>query len=162
MNTVRNTNENPNKSECEKDAEILKKNKESTWFDNKDIFDNIFAKKSAEELVIIARYYYKKTSVALCDAIEKKMSGKNKSLFNEILFNNINPSEMFADKIYSALKGIGTDTNTLNRILSTRNEIDMVDIREIYFIKYNKKLIDVIKSDTSGPYQSLCMYLSEK
>jgi hypothetical protein len=69
---------------------------------------------------------------------------------------------MFADKIYSALKGIGTDTNTLNRILSTRNEIDMVDIREIYFIKYNKKLIDVIKSDTSGPYQSLCMYLSEK
>ena len=90
------------------------------------------------------------------------MSGKNRSLFNEILFNNINPSEMFADKIYSALKGIGTDSNTLNRILSTRNEIDMVDIREIYFVKYNKKLVDAIKSDTSGPYQSLCMYLSEK
>ena len=162
LNTVRNTNENPNKIECEKDAEILTKNKESSWFDDQNIFDNIFAKKSAEELVIIARYYYKKTSVALCDAIEKKMSGKNKSLFNEILFNNINPSEMFADKIYSALKGIGTDSNTLNRILATRNEIDMVDIREIYFVKYNKKLVDAIKSDTSGPYQSLCMYLSEK
>ena len=162
LNTVRNTNENPNKIECEKDSEILIKNKESSWFDDQKIFDNIFAKKSGEELVIIARYYYKKTGVALCDAIEKKMSGKNKSLFNEILFNNINPSEMFADKIYSALKGIGTDSNTLNRILSTRNEIDMVDIREIYFVKYNKKLVDAIKSDTSGPYQSLCMYLSEK
>jgi 3-dehydroquinate dehydratase len=162
LNTDRSNNTQPNKSECENDSEILKKNKESSWFDDQKIFDNIFAKKSGEELVIIARYYYKKTGVALCDAIEKKMSGKNKSLFNEILFNNINPSEMFADKIYSALKGIGTDTNTLNRILSTRNEIDMVDIREIYFIKYNKKLIDAIKSDTSGPYQSLCMYLSEK
>jgi hypothetical protein len=90
------------------------------------------------------------------------MSWKNKSLFNEILFNNINPSEMFADKIYSVLKGIGTDTNTLNRILSTRNEIDLVDIREIYFIKYNKKLVDAIKSDTSGDYQTLCVYRCKK
>ena len=69
---------------------------------------------------------------------------------------------MFADKIYSALKGIGTDSNTLNRILATRNEIDMVDIREIYFVKYNKKLVDAIKNDTSGAYQNLCIYLSEK
>ena len=162
LNADRSNNTQPNKSECENDSEILKKNKESSWFDDQKIFDNIFAKKSPEELVIIARYYFKKTGTALCDVINKKFSGKNKNVMNEILYNIINPSEMFADKINSALKGLGTDTNTLNRILSTRNEIDMVDIREIYFIKYNKKLIDVIKSDTSGPYQSLCMYLSEK
>ena len=162
LNTDRSNNTQPNKSECENDSEILKKNKESSWFDDQKIFDNIFAKKSPEELVIIARYYFKKTGTALCDVINKKFSGKNKNVMNEILYNIINPSEMFADKINSALKGLGTDTNTLNRILATRNEIDMIDIREIYFIKYNKKLIDVIKSDTSGPYQSLCMYLSEK
>ena len=162
LNTVRNTNENPNKIECEKDAEILTKNKESSWFDDQKIFDNIFAKKSPEELVIIARYYFKKTGTALCDVINKKFSGKNKNVMNEILYNIINPSEMFADKINSALKGLGTDTNTLNRILATRNEIDMIDIREIYFIKYNKKLVDAIKSDTSGDYQTLCVYLCEK
>ena len=38
----------------------------------------------------------------------------------------------------------------------------MVDIREIYFVKYNKKLVDAIKNDTSGAYQNLCIYLSEK
>jgi hypothetical protein len=162
LNTDRSNNTQPNKSECENDSEILKKNKESSWFDDQKIFDNIFAKKSPEELVIIARYYFKKTGTALCDVINKKFSGKNKNVMNEILYNIINPSEMFADKIYSALKGLGTDTNTLNRILATRNEIDMIDIREIYFIKYNKKLVDAIKSDTSGDYQTLCVYLCQK
>ena len=162
LNTDRSNNTQPNKSECENDSEILKKNKESSWFDDQKIFDNIFAKKSGEELVIIARYYFKKTGTALCDVINKKFSGKNKNVMNEILYNIINPSEMFADKINSALKGLGTDTNTLNRILATRNEIDMIDIREIYFIKYNKKLVDAIKSDTSGDYQTLCVYLCEK
>ena len=162
LNTDRSNNTQPNKSECENDSEILKKNKESSWFDDQKIFDNIFAKKSPEELVIIARYYFKKTGTALCDVINKKFSGKNKNVMNEILYNIINPSEMFADKINSALKGLGTDTNTLNRILATRNEIDMIDIREIYFIKYNKKLVDAIKSDTSGDYQTLCVYLCAK
>ena len=162
LNADRSNNTQPNKSECENDSEILKKNKESSWFDDQKIFDNIFAKKSPEELVIIARYYFKKTGTALCDVINKKFSGKNKNVMNEILYNIINPSEMFADKINSALKGLGTDTNTLNRILATRNEIDMIDIREIYFIKYNKKLVDAIKSDTSGDYQTLCVYLCEK
>ena len=162
LNTDRSNNTQPNKSECENDSEILKKNKESSWFDDQKIFDNIFAKKSPEELVIIARYYFKKTGTALCDVINKKFSGKNKNVMNEILYNIINPSEMFADKINSALKGLGTDTNTLNRILATRNEIDMIDIREIYFIKYNKKLVDAIKADTSGDYQTLCVYLCEK
>ena len=162
LNTDRSNNTQPNKSECENDSEILKKNKESSWFDDQKIFDNIFAKKSPEELVIIARYYFKKTGTALCDVINKKFSGKNKNVMNEILYNIINPSEMFADKIYNALKGLGTDTNTLNRILATRHEIDMIDIREIYFIKYNKKLVDAIKADTSGDYQTLCVYLCEK
>jgi hypothetical protein len=162
LNTDRSNNTQPNKSECENDSETLKKNKESAWFDDQKIFDNIFAKKSPEELVIIARYYFKKTGNALCDVINKKFSGKNKNVMNEILYNIINPSEMFADKIYSALKGLGTDTNTLNRILATRHEIDMIDIREIYFIKYNKKLVDAIKADTSGDYQTLCVYLCEK
>ena len=89
LNTDRSNNTQPNKSECENDSEILKKNKESSWFDDQKIFDNIFAKKSPEELVIIARYYFKKTGTALCDVINKKFSGKNKNVMNEILYNII-------------------------------------------------------------------------
>ena len=72
------------------------------------------------------------------------------------------PSELFADKLYLAMKGTGTDEDSLSRILISRFELDMEDIRNIYKNKYNSNLKDDIISDTSGPYQKLCLYLSEK
>ena len=162
LNNFRSTTEKPNKTQCEKDAEILKNTKEENWFNDEKIFEPIFLKKSPEELVMICRYYFKKTGIALCDVIEKKFSGKNKNLMKEILYNTINPSEMFADKIYYSMKGLGTDSNTLNRILASRSEIDMNDIREIYNWKYKSKLVKDINSDTSGDYKTLCCYLVQK
>ena len=163
LNNFRSTTEKPNKTQCEKDAEMLKNTKkEEDWFNDEKIFEPIFLKKSPEELVMICRYYFKKTGVALCDVIEKKFSGKNKNLMKEILYNTINPSEMFADKIYYSMKGLGTDTDTLNRILASRSEIDMTDIREIYNWKYKSKLVKDINSDTSGDYKTLCCYLVQK
>ena len=162
LNNYRSTTERPNKNQCEKDAEMLKNTKEDNWFNDEKIFDTIFVKKSPEELVMICRYYFKKTGIPLNEVIEKKLSGKNKQLMKEILFNTINPSEMFADKIYYSMKGLGTDSNTLNRILASRSEIDMNDIREIYNWKYKSKLVKDINSDTSGDYKTLCCYLAQK
>jgi hypothetical protein len=147
--------------QCERDAEILYSTQESNWA-NDDIFNNIFALKSPEELVLIGRYYYKKTGVTLIDAIEKKMNGKVKAFFRELLYNVILPAELFAEKIYEAIKGIGTNTTILNRVLATRNEIDMTEIRELYKWKYKVNMKDDIIGDTSGNYQNLCVYLSEK
>ena len=161
LNTERNINPNPDKAQCERDAEILYSTQESNWA-NDDIFNNIFALKSPEELVLIGRYYYKKTGVTLIDAIEKKMNGKVKAFFRELLYNVILPAELFAEKIYEAIKGIGTNTTILNRVLATRNEIDMTEIRELYKWKYKVNMKDDIIGDTSGNYQNLCVYLSEK
>ena len=161
LNTQRNVNSHPDKAQCERDAEILYSTQETNW-SNDDIFNNIFALKSPEELVLIGRYYYRKTGVTLIDAIEKKMSGKVKTFFRELLYNVILPAELFAEKIYEAIKGIGTNTTILNRVLATRNEIDMPEIRELYFWKYKVNMKDDIIGDTSGNYQNLCVYLSEK
>ena len=161
LNTQRNVNSRPDKAQCERDAEILYSTQETNW-SNDDIFNNIFALKSPEELVLIGRYYYRKTGVTLIDAIEKKMSGKVKTFFRELLYNVILPAELFAEKIYEAIKGIGTNTTILNRVLATRNEIDMPEIRELYFWKYKVNMKDDIIGDTSGNYQNLCVYLSEK
>ena len=160
LNTQRNVNSHPDKAQCERDAEILYSTQETNW-SNDDIFNNIFALKSPEELVLIGRYYYRKTGVTLIDAIEKKMSGKVKTFFRELLYNVILPAELFAEKIYEAIKGIGTNTTILNRVLATRNEIDMPEIRELYFWKYKVNMKDDIIGDTSGNYQKLCLYVAE-
>jgi hypothetical protein len=162
LNATRSTNQKPNQSSCEKDAESLIKLKEDDWFNNEKIFENIFAKKSPEELVMIARYYYKKKGISLLDAIEKNATGKNKEILKEVFINTINPCELYAEKIYNAIKGLGTNDEDLIRVLTTRNDIDIDDIREMYNWKYKQNMLDDIAGDTSGVYQNLLLHLAEQ
>ena len=72
------------------------------------------------------------------------------------------PHELFAEKIYLAIKGAGTNEEVLSRALVSRFEIDMPLIREMYQYKYNISMKEDIIGDTSGWYQKLCVYLCEK
>ena len=88
--------------------------------------------KSPEELVLIARYFFNINKKNLIEVIDKNLKDKNQQLLKEILFNNIMPHELFAEKINSAIKGIGTNEENLTRVLISRCDIDMPLIREIY------------------------------
>lgn len=159
--TQRGTNTNPNNSECERCANTLAETAEKNWIEDENLFREIFLKKSPEELVIIARYYLKKTGKNLSDVVDKLDKGP-RTLIREILYNNIMPHEISAEKIYLAIKGAGTDEDTLSRILVTRCELDMQKIREMYFYKYKVTMKEDIIGDTSGNYQKICLYLGEK
>jgi hypothetical protein len=157
--TPRKVNHNPEKDKCEKLANLLIDVGEPNWAGDENIFKEVFIQSSPEELVLIGRYYLKKSGSNMLDVIDQKISGKNKTLLREILYNNIIPQELYAEKVYLAIKGLGTDNNLLNRVLVSRNEIDMDDIREIYQAKYNVPMRDDIIGDTSGIYEKLCLHL---
>ena len=158
----RSINTNPRKNECERLSKLLAETEIKNWVEDEKIFKEIFVQKSPEELVLIARYYYKTTGNNMLEIIDKKLKGKNQKLIKELLYNNIMPHELFAEKINSAIKGLGTDEETLTRVLVSRHEIDMPLIREIYEYKYNVEMIKDIEDDTSGMYQKLCMFLAGK
>ena len=157
--TPRKVNHNPEKEKCEKLANLLVDVGEPNWAGDENIFKEVFVQSSPEELILIGRYYLKKTGNNMLDVIDQKLSGKTKTLLREILFNNIIPQELYAEKVYLAIKGLGTDNNLLNRVLVSRNEIDMDDIKEIYKQKYNVTMREDISGDTSGVYEKLCLYL---
>ena len=161
-NTKRVVNPNPNKKECEKYANILINNKPKDWIEKENIFKEIFIERSPEELVLIARYYLKNSGKNLIDDIENKTGGNNQLLLKEILYNNIMPHEIFADKIQKAIKGIGTNEELLSRALVSRCELDMPNMRDMYQTKYKITMKEDIIDDTSGEYQKLCVYLCEK
>lgn len=48
------------------------------------------------------------------------------------------------------MKGLGTDDRQLIRIVVTRCEIDMGEIKEAFERLFNESLKDCIKGDTSG------------
>ena len=161
LSTERRTNENPDKAQCEKLADTLINAGEKNWVEDENIFRDVFILCSPEEMVLVGRYYFQKTGNNLIDVIEKKFSGKNKSLLREVVFANIIPHELYAEKLYNSIKGLGTNTAILNRVLAARRGVDMPQIKEIYQWKYKVSLKDDIKGDTSGMYEKLCLYVAE-
>ena len=161
IKTERRTNENPDKAQCEKLADLLINSGEKNWIEDEGIFRDVFLLTSPEEMVLVGRYYHQKTGNILIDVIEKKFSGKNKNLLRELLFAIVIPHELFAEKIYNSIKGLGTNTALLNRVLASRRGVDMPQIKEIYQWKYNVTLKEDIMGDTSGIYQKLCLYVAE-
>ena len=97
----------------------------------------------------------------MLDIIEKKITGKNKILLKEVLYNNIIPQELYAEKIYHSIKGLGTNNDLLARVLILRHEIDIDEINDFYKDKYKKDMKDDIISDTSGNFQKLCLLLAK-
>ena len=157
--TPRGVNPNPDRDKCEKLANLLIDVGEPNWAGDENIFKEVFIQSSPEELVLIGRYYLRKTGHNMLDVIDQKVSGKNKALLRELLFNNIFPQELYAEKVYLAIKGLGTNTTLLNRVLIARNEIDMDEIKELYQQNYGVTMKEDIIGDTSGIYQKLCLYL---
>ena len=162
FDTPRLSNPKPRKNECEKYANKLIEKEVKNWIDDESLFKEIFIQRSPEELILIARIYLKNTGNNLLDVVEKKLKGKQLMLLREILYNNIMPHELFAEKIYLAIKGAGTNEDILSRALVSRSELDMPLMREIYQFKYNISMKEDIIGDTSGSYQILCVNLSEK
>ena len=96
----------------------------------------------------------------LLTAIDKEFHmGNMKKLLKTIVYSNINPSEYFATRVNYAIKGAGTKDKLLIRILVTRDEIDMPQIKAAYQNLYNKDMVKAIESDTSGDYKRLLVEL---
>ena len=61
--------------------------------------------------------------------------------------------------LHKSMKGIGMRDEILIRVIVTRVEIDMQAIKAEFDHKYNKRLEDMISSDTSGNYKKFLLAL---
>ena len=143
-------------------AKDIIKNGVKQYGKNVNLFKQIFVDRSREDLIMISRAFYDLYKKNLYDVIDNEISGTNKKLIKDILFGLITPAQWFAKKAYKAMKGAGTDDKTLIRVIVSRAEIDMEDIRDYYFRDRNTDLRNDIDGDCSGAYGQLLMNLSEK
>ncbi|XP_075050588.1 annexin A11-like, partial [Mixophyes fleayi] len=70
-----------------------------------------------------------------------------------------NCSAFFAERLHKAMKGAGTKDKTLIRIMVSRSEVDLLDIRQEYKRLYGKSLYTDITGDTSGDYRKTLLKL---
>ena len=156
----RSENPYPNEKECKKICEELYNGGEAIKGTDNDLFIKYFANKSPAELAMVSQLYHKKYNKSLLDVIEKEFSGDVKVLFSTLLKALVKPAEYFATRVNKAVKGWGTNNNLLIRILVTRDEIDMPQIKKCYKELYKKDMLEDIKDDTSGDYRELLIELA--
>ena len=125
----------PSDSECEKKAKELYSAGEGKWGTDESTFNKIFTMSSPMELALIARHYHKLSGHTILQAISKEFSGDMKKLLNTIVYAIISPSEYFATRVNQAVKGWGTNDSLLIRVLVTRDEIDMPQIKHSLYIR---------------------------
>lgn len=155
----RSTNQNPNTNECERLAKELYEAGEKQLGTDEPVFNKIFALSSPHELIMISKQYHKLTGNLLTKAIDREFSGNIKKLLKSILYALISPSEYFSTRIHDAVDGEGTNERILTRIIVTRAEIDLHKIKEYYNKLYGKNMMDDIRKDISGDYESIIIDL---
>uniref|UniRef100_A0A3B3T3C8 Annexin n=1 Tax=Paramormyrops kingsleyae TaxID=1676925 RepID=A0A3B3T3C8_9TELE len=58
-----------------------------------------------------------------------------------------------AERLHTCMKGLGTADSTLRRIMVSRSEIDMLDIKAEFKKMYGYSLHSALESETSGEYR---------
>ena len=126
-----------------------------------DVFIKIFTELSPWEIVAVNKEYINLTGHSLIDGVDKEFKGDIKKSLKSIIYAIVNPSEYFATRVKDAIKGFGTNDNLLMRIIISRDEIDMPQIKEAYLKLYGKDMVKDIKSDIGGEYQKLMVELCD-
>ncbi|XP_038691759.1 annexin-like protein RJ4 isoform X2 [Tripterygium wilfordii] len=75
----------------------------------------------------------------------------------------INDHKKYYQKVLrSSMEGFGTDEDALTRVIVTRAEKDLKDIKELYFRKNSVSLDHDVAKDTSGDYEAFLLTLLGK
>ncbi|NXG51509.1 ANXA6 protein, partial [Psilopogon haemacephalus] len=143
----------------EQDAKDLLEAGELKWGTDEAQFIYILGRRSKQHLRLVFDEYMKISGKPIERSIRGELSGDFEKLMLAVVKCIRSTAEYFADRLYKAMKGLGTRDNTLIRIMVSRSEIDMLDIREVFRTKYDKSLYNMIKEDTSGEYKKALLKL---
>lgn len=141
------------------DALELKRAGVDKWGTDASTFNRILCLRNYDQIRLIAQEYEYITGHSLEKDIRKEFSGDIQDGLLAIIRHSNNRAEFFARCLYKTMAGIGTNDKALIRLVATRCEIDMMDIKEEFQQKYGKSLKSFIKGDTSGNFRKTLLKL---
>ena len=153
----RSTNTMPNPAQSAAIAAEIHKAGEAKLGTDESVFNKYFCTLSPHELAAVSREYHKLTGHTILQAIDKEFSGDSKKTLRTIVYATLSPSEYFATRVHDAVKGLGTKDHLLIRVIVTRSEIDMPQIKQYYKQLFGKDMYEDVKNDISGEYRELLL-----
>ncbi|KAH8387048.1 hypothetical protein KR093_004395, partial [Drosophila rubida] len=135
------------------DARELLKAGELRVGTDESMFNMILCQRNYQQLKLIFQEYENMTGHSLEKAIKKEFSGDIMEGLIAIYKCVTQKTDYFASRLHKSMAGIGTNDKQLIRVIITRSEIDLADIKVAFERLYGKSLKSWIKGDTSGHYK---------
>ncbi|CAL4061121.1 unnamed protein product [Meganyctiphanes norvegica] len=120
---------------------------------DEDTFIRILCNESWQTLRAVFADCDKQMGKPFADSIKKELSGDLKMGMKAIYNVVQNKHTYFAKELHSAMAGLGTRDRQLIRLVVSRSEIDLGNIKQEYSNLFKKGLEADIKGDTSGDYR---------
>ncbi|XP_030629298.1 annexin A11b [Chanos chanos] len=155
----RDERENVDVSLAKQDAQKLYAAGENKVGTDESQFNAILCARSKPHLRQVFYEYQQMCGRDIEKSICREMSGDVESGMVAVVKCIKNTPAYFAERLHKAMKGAGTKDRTLIRIMVSRSEVDMLDIRQEFVRQYGKSLYTSISEDTSGDYKKLLLKL---
>lgn len=124
-----------------------------------NVFNTILTTRSYPHLRRVFQKYTKYSQHDMNKVLDLEMKGDVEKCFTTIVKCATNKPMFFAEKLHQAMKGAGTRHKALIRIMVSRSEIDMNDIKACYQKLYGISLCQAILDETKGDYEKILVAL---
>ncbi|KAJ3643442.1 hypothetical protein Zmor_026153 [Zophobas morio] len=148
-----------NSASAAEDAQALYNAKEKRWGTDGSIFNMILCERNHAQLRLIFQEYRRLTGHDIENTINSEFSGDIQEGFLAVIRSIKNQQAFFARRLYKSIKGLEAYDRDLIRLVVTRCESDMGDIKREYAANYKQSLGDAIKANTSGNYKRCLLAL---
>ncbi|PAA61558.1 hypothetical protein BOX15_Mlig011209g4 [Macrostomum lignano] len=145
--------------QAKKDAQALQEAGIGKWGTDESKFNEILCGNNNAHLRAVFAEYESLTGKTLEDSLKSEMSGDLLKAMLTLIRCVQNKPAYFAKALQKSMKGLGTDDRTLLRIIISRCEVDMVQIKDAFQKEFGQSLAQWIKDDTSGDYCKILLAL---
>ncbi|XP_060949579.1 annexin A13 isoform X1 [Limanda limanda] len=142
---------------AEEDATSLFEAGEGGFGTDESTFSHILASRNYLQLQATFKSYEQLSGTEILDAIQNETSGTLKKCYVALVRVAKNPQLYFARRLNKAMKGAGTDEDTLIRIIVCRAEFDLETIKDLYLEKYDVSLKDALRDECGGDFKRLLL-----